>query len=80
MAALLLPYQTYLEANRGMERCGICGRAPGTRRLHRDHEHKGAGRPRGLLCPNCNRLLSDRVTVEWLESAIRYLKRTEIEQ
>lgn len=75
-AALDLPYSVFLEANDGVELCGICGRAPKPgRRLDRDHAHVGAGWPRGLLCHLCNRRLGPEVTVEWLEAALAYLER-----
>jgi hypothetical protein len=49
MAALDVPYETYVELFG--ERCGICGRRPTDgKKLRRDHSHKGDGRPRGLLC------------------------------
>src|SRR5688572_28917278 len=54
MAALDAPYEMWV-AWFG-ERCGICGVTPEPgKRLHRDHEHKGNGRARGLLCFQCNR-------------------------
>ena len=60
------------------ERCGICGSPPKSRRLDRDHEHKGDGKPRGLLCAfPCNTGLKDWMTPEWLEAAAAYLRRAE---
>lgn len=59
------------------ERCGICGAAPGARRLHRDHEHKGAGAIRGLLCFRCNTALRTYMTLDWLQRAAAYLERFE---
>lgn len=76
MAALKIPYERYVEINGG-ERCGICGREPSGKRLDRDHEHKGDGKPRGLLCHMCNRRLRGFVTLEWLARATAYLKRSE---
>lgn len=74
-AALDLPYSVFLEANDGIELCGICGRAPKPgRRLDRDHDHRTA-MPRGLLCHLDNRTLETHVTVEWLEAALAYLER-----
>lgn len=74
-AALDLSYEVFLAANGGVERCGICGREPtADKRLDRDHEHKGNGRPRGLLCSQCNRRLGPHMTVEWLEAALAYLR------
>lgn len=73
--ALKLDYAEYIELNGG-EHCGICGTGPTVnRRLDRDHDHR-SGIPRGLLCHFCNRLLAPRITVEWLERAIAYLRRT----
>jgi hypothetical protein len=73
MAALDVPYETY--AQLFGERCGICGatRSAG-RKLDRDHDHV-TGLSRGLLCHACNRLLSRRVTPEWLRAAAAYLER-----
>lgn len=59
------------------EHCGICGRPPGTRRLHRDHEHKGDGQIRGILCFRCNAALRSYMTIDWLEKALAYLRRAE---
>ncbi len=57
------------------EVCAICGAQPTPgRRLARDHEHKGAGTPRGLLCFRCNRMLGNK-TAEWLHAAAEYLDR-----
>jgi hypothetical protein len=78
MAALDIPYAEYVRINGG-EHCGICGKVPepGGRRLDRDHEHKGVGAARGLLCFACNRQLRTWATVDWLSAAIAYLKRHE---
>jgi hypothetical protein len=57
------------------ERCGICGRERGARRLDRDHEHRGDGIVRGLLCARCNRNMPAWVDVDWLERATAYLRR-----
>lgn len=83
LKALDLSYEDYIKINGG-EHCGICGRGPtlnpdGTvkRRLDRDHDHS-TGRPRGLLCGGrmgCNRRLGRVDDLEWLESALRYLRR-----
>lgn len=72
-AALAEPYEWWV-AQFG-ERCGICGAARGTRRLHRDHEHAGAGRARGLLCFRCNAALRSYMTLEWMRAAVAYLER-----
>jgi hypothetical protein len=75
MAALDIPYEAYVAIS-GREVCGICGAPPSaTRRLDRDHDH-ATGLPRGCLCHGCNRLLSGRVTPEWLRAAAAYLERS----
>jgi hypothetical protein len=65
-------YETLVE--RYGELCGICGAGRGTRRLHRDHDHK-TGRVRGLLCFRCNAALRDYMTLDWLLNAAKYLDR-----
>lgn len=77
MAALEQPYSAFLEANGGIERCGICGVEPGQRKLHRDHAHVDDGYPRGLLCFPCNLQLKHTSTEEWLRAAADYLERAE---
>jgi hypothetical protein len=76
MSALDVPYETYVELNGG-EHCGICGKGPTpNRKLDKDHEHKGVGRPRGLLCWRHNRALEmfgDDPAV--LRAAAEYLER-----
>jgi hypothetical protein len=82
MAALDVPYEEYVALNGGVEACGICGRErePGGRRLQRDHDHRGEGTPRGLLCFACNRWLRNFMTIEWMRAAIAYLERAEARQ
>lgn len=68
------PYEVCVE--RFGEVCGICGTKPKPgRKLHRDHEHRGNGRIRGLLCFRCNAALRSYMTVEWLRKALAYLER-----
>jgi hypothetical protein len=75
---LELPYEAYVIANGGSEDCGICGRPPPEGGKHRrDHEHKGDGLARGLLCWTCNMALRDFATVEWLRAAADYLERAD---
>ena len=53
--------------------CAICGAPPSYRRLDIDHCHS-SGKVRGLLCPNCNKMLGlvgDNIAT--LRSAINYL-------
>lgn len=76
MAALGFSYEHYVQLNGG-EFCGICGREPKPgKKLRRDHEHKGDGTPRGLLCWQCNHVLRTWMTIDWLKAAIGYLERT----
>lgn len=74
MKALDLSYEEYIKINGG-EFCGICGRLPDGRKLDRDHDH-ATGKPRGLLCRKDNRMLKRTITIEWIEAASEYLKRT----
>jgi hypothetical protein len=75
---LELPYEAYVIANGGSENCGICGRPPPEGGRHRkDHEHKGEGLARGLLCWTCNLALRDFATVDWMRNATSYLERAE---
>jgi len=66
--------------------CYICGRKQKSgKRLATDHEHKGLGRIRGLLCSACNRLigrieldilragLADYPVVQILQKIIEYI-------
>lgn len=71
-----LSYEECIQINGG-EHCGICGAKPKTRKLDRDHEHKGSGAIRGILCIRCNLALPNRVTLEWLRLAVAYLERFE---
>lgn len=77
MAALDHLYEAYADLNGG-EHCGICGatQKTGGPRLHRDHDHR-SGTPRGLLCFRCNAALRPYMTLEWVEAAAAYLRRTE---
>jgi hypothetical protein len=74
LQALELSYEHFKALNGG-ERCAICERGPGSRRLDRDHDHT-TGRPRGLLCARCNRALPNWMTSAWLRAAAAYLERT----
>ena len=44
-------YEKKLKEQGGV--CAICKRPPGEIQLHVDHDHSN-GKPRGLLCGNCN--------------------------
>jgi hypothetical protein len=86
--ALKQPYEVFVIANGGSEDCGICGAKPSPeRRNDRDHEHKGDGLARGLLCHSCNRTLGPRMEAsarqggmtlaQWLRAAADYVERAE---
>jgi hypothetical protein len=70
-----LPYEAFLLVNGGVNACAICG---STANLQRDHEHRGDGLVRGILCWRHNKLLSDNDwTPEMLRAAADYLERAE---
>lgn len=78
-SVLALPYSYFVEANGGIDACGICGALPSaTRSLDRDHSHEGVGFARGVLCWKHNRALEmfgdDPIL---LQAAIDYLARAE---
>lgn len=61
------------------ESCNLCGRPRGVGRHHRDHGHNkdelSFGKPRGILCFQCNNRLPREATEEWLHKAYLYLRR-----
>jgi hypothetical protein len=75
-------YETYRQINELIhgvadEACGLCGKPRSQERRHdRDHDHK-TGKPRGLLCHRCNRVLVFWITADWLRQATGYLDRVE---
>lgn len=76
--ALELPREAFIEANDGFDGCWVCrelGVSDEGKRLERDHEHRGAGRPRGILCSYHNRLLGPRYTPELVLAYAKYLNR-----
>src|SRR4051812_25449058 len=79
MAALDLPREVFVEANGGYDGCWVCRELGETRPgpLCRDHEHKGAGTPRGILCQWHNRCLGPRYTPALTLALARYLNREE---
>lgn len=80
LAALKLERHIYLAANDGYDGCWVCrylGEAS-RKPLHRDHEHKGDGRPRGILCAYHNRLLGPRYTPELAAAFAAYLNRPSV--
>lgn len=75
--ALELTMAEYIELNGGPQ-CGICGKLPKEgERFHRDHEHKGNGLARGVLCFPCNSALRPYMTIKWVRAALAYLQRAE---
>jgi hypothetical protein len=73
MVALKQPYEFYVALS-GRDKCGVCGRPPGTRRLDRDHDHR-TGEPRGLLCSRHNRMIDNRATAAEFRALADYLDR-----
>lgn len=74
-AILDVPYEKWAELYG--DDCNICGKKPNPERRHdRDHDHK-SGVSRGVLCVTCNRGLPNRITIEWLEAAAEYLRRSD---
>lgn len=80
LSALDYDYDWYIDFNGG-EHCGVCIglgilRGPSEdRKLDRDHNHKTHA-PRGLLCPNHNRVLWDAPDdVALAEAILAYLVR-----
>lgn len=71
-----MTYEQFLEVA-GDERCQICGAGPKARRLHRDHDH-ATGRPRGLLCFQCNTRLPRGIDPAWLRAAADYLDAADV--
>jgi hypothetical protein len=77
MAALDLPHAVYVAANDGYDGCWVCrelGLSMGGA-LQRDHEHRGDGVPRGILCIYHNRKLGPAYTVELVNAYAKYLAR-----
>lgn len=78
-AALDHSLDVFVAANDGYQGCWVC-RELGIHMggpLQRDHEHKGNGRPRGLLCVFHNRKLGAAYTLELVNAYAKYLGRTE---
>lgn len=58
------------------ETCGVCGTPPKGRSLQREHDH-ATGRPRGLACWRCNRLMPKQFTLVEARAIVAYLERVE---
>ena len=80
-------YETYNQTNATIhgvtdEACGVCGKPRHQdMRHHRDHGHlKGSltfGKPRGLACFSCNRLMPRELTAERAHQIADYLTRAD---
>lgn len=80
-------YATYCEmaaAIHGVtdESCCVCGKPRSQERRHdRDHGHNKTeasyGRPRGLACVVCNKLMPRDLTLERAQAIVDYLERVE---
>ena len=69
----IVDYEAALACQQGC--CAICGRESDSRRLCADHDHT-SGKPRGLLCAQCNAALGVvEANTGWLDSARAYLER-----
>lgn len=69
----------FIAANDGYHGCWVC-RELGIHmagKLQRDHEHKGNGRARGILCVFHNRKLGPAYTPELVAAYAKYLNRLE---
>lgn len=78
-AALNQPRAVFVQANDGYDGCWVC-RELGIQLAGatvRDHEHKGDGRPRGILCQWHNRKLGPAYTPELVAAYAKYLARPE---
>ncbi|MHB8742607.1 MAG: endonuclease domain-containing protein [Sulfuricaulis sp.] len=81
-------YKTYVEVNARIhsitdESCGVCGKPRSQERRHdRDHGHlqgsSSFGRPRGLACVSCNRLMPRELTAERARLIAEYLDRVDV--
>jgi len=70
----ITPEQFFAMVKEQDNRCKICKREAGKRRLHIDHCHT-TGKIRGLLCSPCNTSLGGfRDDPELLRAAIQYLE------
>jgi hypothetical protein len=59
------------------ESCCVCGRPRHeSMRHHRDHDHV-TGKPRGIVCFQCNQLMPRLLTVERARLILAYLERVE---
>lgn len=80
-------YEVYVKAAEEIhgvtdERCCVCGRPRSQERRHdRDHGHlKGDpsfGKPRGLACVSCNRLMPRELDLARARLIVAYLERVE---
>ena len=80
-------YELYSSVNAAIhgvtdEACGVCGKPRSQERRHdRDHGHlQGSvsfGKPRGLACVSCNRLMPRELTAERSRLITEYLERVD---
>jgi hypothetical protein len=75
-------YETYVEVSRQIhgvadESCCVCRKPRSLERRHdRDHDHV-TGKPRGLACHRCNRVMVRELTLERAQAIVDYLARVE---
>jgi hypothetical protein len=75
------PYAFYREVNEAIhgagDNCGVCGAEPkDARNLQREHDHT-SGKPRGLACWRCNRLMPKQFGLTEARAIVAYLERVE---
>jgi len=75
-------YDVYKKVNETIhgvsdESCGVCGKPRSQERRHdRDHDHR-TGKPRGLACHICNRVMVRELTLERAQAIVDYLQRVQ---
>lgn len=74
-------YDFYRQVNEEIhgagDNCGVCGAPPkDTRNLQREHDHV-TGKPRGLACWRCNRLMPKQFALKEARAIVAYLERVE---
>lgn len=74
-------YQHFRDVNETIhgagDNCGVCGAEPkDSRNLQREHDHT-TGKPRGLACWRCNRLMPKQFGLTEARAIVAYLERVQ---